>query len=442
MKKPTTPPEFRVLFQDIEKGRFPEILSKVPSPLVKGRYLHWDELRYRTPPEGLTHEEWWLGLKWHRTSPSKPIPLSDTTGGSFEYSQPDVVLQSLHEIDMGAGGYIQMPSEITNRETRDRYYYSSLVEEAITSSQLEGSATTREVAKEMLRTRRPPRDRGERMILNNFLTMRRISDLKRDALTPELVLEIHRIITEQSLDDPSAAGRFRRSDEDIGIWTQDNLLLHRPPAAGELTDRMIAMCDFANGKTPDSFVHPVLRAIMLHFWLAYDHPFCDGNGRVARALFYWCMLHNGFWLFEFVTISSILKKSPSRYALSFLYTESDDNDLTYFIVYQLEVIGRAIKALHEYIRRKAEQLHAMEAELRGVAVLNHRQKALVSNALRHPRRRYTIESHMNSHGVVYQTARTDLLDLRERDLLEATKVGRRWSFTPVADLHRRLAKLE
>ena len=102
-------------------------------------------------------------------------------------------------------------------------------------------------------------------------------------------------------------------------------------SASNCTERMGLMCDFANSKTPEGFVHPVLRSIILHFWLAYDHPFVDGNGRVARALFYWSMLRHGYWLFEFVSISQIILKAPVKYGRAFLYTETDDNDLTYFI---------------------------------------------------------------------------------------------------------------
>ncbi|MCK4350642.1 MAG: Fic family protein, partial [Candidatus Krumholzibacteria bacterium] len=120
---------------------------------------------------------------------------------------------------------------------------------------------------------------------------------------------------------------------------------------------------------------------------------------------------------------------------------TDDNDLTYFIIYQLDVILRAIRELHLYIRRKAEQLAAVEAELRGVEILNHRQRALIGHALRHPKHRYTIESHRSSHAVVYQTARTDLMDLRDRGILRANKVGKKWFFTPASDIHGQLARL-
>jgi Fic family protein len=204
---------------------------------------------------------------------------------------------------------------------------------------------------------------------------------------------------------------------------------------------MKIMCDFANGKTPNSFVHPALRAIILHFWLAYDHPFTDGNGRTARALFYWSMLRSDFWLFEFISISSIIRKAPAQYARSFLYTESDDNDLTYFVLGQIKVIMKALEELVQYVKRKTKQVRVMEAELRGVEVLNHRQKALISHALRHPQHRYSIESHKRSHNVVYQTARSDLLNMVERGLLIKNKIGRRLYFSPVPDLNKSLVIL-
>src|SRR5205814_10028127 len=58
--------------------------------------------------------------------------------------------------------------------------------------------------------------------------------------------------------------------------------------------------------------HPMVRSMILHFWLAYDHPFVDGNGRTARALFYWSMLRNGYWMFEYITISKIILSGPDR----------------------------------------------------------------------------------------------------------------------------------
>jgi Fic family protein len=215
-------------------------------------------------------------------------------------------------------------------------------------------------------------------------------------------------------------------------------VLHVPPPADELSRRTLEMCNFANAQTSGGFIHPLLRSIILHFWLAYDHPFVDGNGRTARALFYWSMLKRGYWLFEFITISKVIHMGPVKYAQAFLYTETDGNDLTYFILYHANVVRRAISELYKYIDRHTERLNEANKHLQAFALLNHRQRELISHALRHPDQRYTVESHRNSHRVVYETARSDLLELAERGLLDKRKIGKTWVFTPAPDLSEKL----
>ncbi len=438
MKRPQTPPAFDDLMRDVEVGRFPHLISEVDL----SNYLHWDELRYRTPPRGLTHREWWLGIKLYRGALWKEIPLVDCSGIPFRVLIIDPILEYLHQIDLGRPGFSGVLEQAISSEFSNIYFVDSLIEEAITSSQLEGATTTRQVAREMLRTGRVPQNRSEQMILNNYLTMNAIGELKDQPLTQDLIFYLHRMVTEDTLDDPSGTGRFRYAKESVHVADLvTGEVLHRPPPAEELPKRLQAMCDFANGKTPDWFIHPALRAIILHFWLGYDHPFVDGNGRTARALFYWSMLRNGYGLFKFLSISQILRKAPVKYSRSFLYTETDDNDLTYFILYQLRVIEQTVDVFHQYVKRKARLFEGTDQVLKNSAVFNHRQRALLSHALRHPRHRYTIYGHQNSHNVVYQTARTDLLNLQAHGLLNAIKAGKQWVFTPVENLSQKLTML-
>lgn len=434
---PRKPPPLRELLERC--GGLQEtlsLLSRLATTAAGDRYLHWDELRHRPPPEGLSHEQWWLAEKLSRRP--TPLPLLASDGKGFWCSQPPVLLQGLHEIDMQAGASVVAPEAVTTRSTRDRYLLSSLMEEAITSSQMEGAATTRDVAKAMIRSHRPPRDRSERMILNNFLTMQRIRELRQQQLTPQLVLDLHRVVSEDTLDDPADAGRLRPPGKEVVVDDAYGTVFHVPPPAEELPQRLEELCRFANGETPKVFIHPVLRAIALHFWLAYDHPFCDGNGRTARALFYWAMLHQGYWLFEFISISSVINQARGKYERSFLFSESDDNDLTYFLLAQVKVILQAIGSLHAYLERKAGEVGALQQRLEGMEGLNHRQLALLRHALRHAGFRYTVLSHQSCHGVSHQTARSDLQKLAARGLLIAGKDGRREIFRVPEDLAARL----
>ncbi len=203
---------------------------------------------------------------------------------------------------------------------------------------------------------------------------------------------------------------------------------------------MQRICDFAN-ETKGVFVHPVIKSIILHFMLGYEHPFVDGNGRTARALFYWSMLRHNYWLAEFISISQIVLNAPAKYGRAYLFTETDEGDLTYFILYHLKIITRAIVSLHEYIARKTAEIQRFETELRGIELLNSRQRALVRHAVRHPGTRYTIEEHRHSNNIAYETARSDLLDLSRRDLFVQSREGKRWVFTAQPQLMGRLAAI-
>jgi len=415
------------------------VLTTHGGPLQGGRYRHWDQLIYLEPPGDLSHEEWWTGVKLSRSLLQKPLPFVDKTGKFFQLGMPDPALAMTHDIDRDACGQIQISEQVTNPATRDRYIMSSLIEEAITSSQLEGAATTGKVAKEMIRTGRKPRDKSERMIVNSYRAMQFIREVRNRKLSPEIIFDLHRLVTDGTLENPDAAGRVRRPDEPVAVYDpRDESLLHEPPEAGTLHDRLVALCDFANHKTPEYFVHPVVRAILLHFWIGYDHPFVDGNGRTARAIFYWSMLSQDYWLSEYLSISSILKKGPAKYMRAYLYSETDQGDVTYFVLFHLRVIIRAIRELKTYLERKMTEFRQTSDLLRRSDRFNHRQIALLGHALRGPATHYTIHSHQSSHNVVYQTARADLLDLVRAKLLELRKVGRMFYFMPVEDLAERV----
>ena len=136
-----------------------------------------------------------------------------------------------------------------------------------------------------------------------------------------------------------------------------------------------------------------------------------------------------------------MRREPGEYGRAFLHTESDENDLTYFIVYQLNVIRRAVDDLNRYLDRKAAQVQKLDKLLTRSAQFNHRQKVVLAHAVRHPGARYSIRSHGRSHGVAYDTARTDLLELADFDLLSKWQEGRTYVFAAPEKLEERLAAL-
>ncbi|BBP02117.1 Fic family protein [Sulfuriferula nivalis] len=440
MSLPVTPPSLHQLLTQLSSTRVSELVSLPIQSVRNERYFHWDELRHRPTPAGITHDEWWLITKFARVSQARNLALlSDKQGSPFSYVLAESVLKALRYIDRHAGG---ADTQI-DTAARDNYIFGQLIEESITSSQLEGASTTRRVAEELLRTGRKPVDGSERMIANNFAAMQYIQTLAKTDLTPEMICEIQRIITRGTLENSADEGRFRQDDTINVVDNRDGAVLHQPPLATELAQRMQRLCVFANQSEDDEpYCHPVVRAILLHFMLAYDHPFADGNGRTARALFYWAMVRHGYRLMEYVSISSILRKATGQYKRAYLYTETDDGDVTYFLIHQLETIQSAIYALREYLAIKQNELQQTQQLLTGMNnKLNLRQIALITGALKGRADTYTISSHQRSHGISYATARQDLMDLVTFGLLQEQKNGKAFQYFAPLNLRAVIGQL-
>lgn len=427
----------------VSPERFLNALNAPTDSRSSEQYLHWDKLRRLDPPSGLTSQEWWWRIKVLERQPStRDLPLLDKEGTPFKYCLPDQLLRSLHHVDQHCAGEVAMEEVVTSDGgARQRYLVNSLMEEAIRSSQLEGATTSRREAKELLRTGRQPKDRSEQMILNNYRGLQFMREEMADELTPQGVLQLHKILTEGTLDHPDAAGRLQRPEEDrVAVYDRDGgRRLHKPPTAEELPERLQRLCDFANeGDGGEVFVHPVIRAILLHFGLAYDHPFEDGNGRTARILFFWSMRRSGYWMAEYLSISTILRKAPAQYGRAFLETETDEGDTTYFLIHQLQVIEQAINQMRRYLQRKAREVQEIEDLLQGADGFNRRQLEVLTEAIRHPDASYSFSGHAANHRVTHETARSDLFSLAQRGLLTQRRVGREYSFEVPPDLPQRL----
>jgi Fic family protein len=447
MKLPLAPPDLKSLLDKVSG----KVLAKAyenRSQVLDNHYWHWDQIRYRTPPDGLTTESWWVAIKFARSALYRPLPLLNKSGKPFVTAMAEPVLMHLHHIDQEAGGRIlsSFNKELPTREHQQRYLLNSFIEEAITSSQLEGASTTRKVAESMLRQGRKPKDHSERMIFNNFRAMEAVRNMYQNQLTPERILNLHAILTEKTMDDPMDSGRLRTANDIQVIDNRDGTVIHNPPPHTELVGRLKAICDFANANENSTpFIHPVVRAILLHFMIGYDHPFVDGNGRTARTLFYWSMARSGYWLMEYVSISHFLRKAPTQYVKAYLHTETDDNDTSYFVIHQLEIIRRAIEQFHKHVSQISEQQRDVDRAFSTSPALrnrlNHRQIALLTHALKNAGAEYTIQGHQKVHGIATQTARTDLLGLSDMKLLNKELSGVRYIFMAPLDLHERINSL-
>lgn len=413
---------------------------------LNSEYRPWRKVRVIARDLGMDPSDAWQILKIGRLPLRRSLPLKQADGRPFSFVTSPHLLEPLSRIDRATGGGVapfDSPQGAFADEThRWRLRLRTLMDEAAESSLIEGAATTRKEAVEMLRAHRQPRTPGEMMVANNFAALQFIKEKVHLELTEPMLLELQSILTRGTLKHDDEAGRYRRADETIRVVDErTHEDIHIPPRADTLKERMVTLCKFANSDhSRDNYIHPIVKASILHFMIGYEHPFVDGNGRTARAVFYWFALRHGYTIFEYMPISERIRKGFARYPQAFVDCEQDDGDLTYFVLYKLDIIGQALDELAKHLAHEEAKIKRSEAILRISPNLNLRQRLLLEHALRHTSQRYTVKSHAHSNGIAIGTARADLEQLVAKRLMTKSKSGQEVVYRAAESLPERLAR--
>lgn len=379
--------------------------------IVNETFEYWDTIKYKRCPEGCTPQQLWTYVKAARVKSM----MSVWGKYGITLTLTNQMQRMCHEIDMNWGGSWGTDS-IIGDENKEQYLVGSLMEEAIYSSQMEGAATTRKVAKEMLRKKMTPKDKSQQMIANNYQTIQFIVSHKDALLTPELLLQIHQLMIEHTMQNPQEAGCFRSNNDVVVENGITHETVHIPPTYEEIPNFVEDLCRFFNEQDAPQFIHPIIRGIIIHFMVAYVHPFADGNGRTARALFYWYMLKQGYWLTEYLSISRVIAKSKKSYEKAFLYTEADGMDMGYFVAYNMRVLQQSFKQLQDYIKRKQEEKRAANSFLR-IGNINARQAQIIKMFADDSNLVVTIADLQAKFLVSPTTAKADVVGLMNMGLL-------------------------
>jgi Fic family protein len=360
MKKPPmlkgrSDPVFDLLTKSPHKERLTEYLALLKPLDGQGRYLPFDELRYRWAP-GLDSKICWALVKKARTAQyASLLPLGEPMQWGHFLLTP-LAQKAISSVDRQTttAALEYMTSQI-GESAHFSYLLNDLIEdEAISSSQLEGAETTTRVAKDMLKRHRLPRTPDERMVIGNYRMMNFAWEKRYEPLSVELITALHRVGV-SGIDDAQYSPGVLRVNDDVVVQDGQGNTVHVPPPAAGLAARLRVLSRWINQSHDDphraDYLHPLIKGIALHFALGYEHPFRDGNGRVARALFYWFMFKNDFSAFRYIAISVLLRNAPVKYGRSYLNSEADDLDLTYFIDFQCWVVLRAVSSFTEAYRK-------------------------------------------------------------------------------------------
>lgn len=402
-------------------------------------YLHYDQLRHRV------HGKEKLNALWER------IRLARILSSQWVRCLGEVgsgILNATATIQKSCSVVDRLTSSAAETERYEKFDASDYLmdelkaAESIASSQLEGAATTSRVALEMIKVARKPRDESEQMIMGNWRLMQYVSERGNRPVDVKELLNMHRVAVEGINDVKYAPGQLRTDEDDVAVVDHEGNIIHTPPPAHTLQEALQSLCDFINTShetaEDESWLHPLVKACIIHFTIGYLHPFKDGNGRTARALFYWYMLKCGYTAFRYISISKLLKNAPVQYVRSYLYTETDELDLTYFVNYQCEIVSRAVREYIDYIQQIIEtraQLKQWLYESGIYADLNARQRDLATVALNQPGVLFTAAEVRDRMKVSENTARDDLKKLTVLGLMKTMKEGKGNVYLSPKSLH-------
>ena len=225
---------------------------------LNAKYPYWDKVKYQIIPDNISYEDLWRAIKIIRDAKAIPLKFGNYT---FNFCNTDNIQRELHYFDLNIGGSLSSDNLIP-AEDKNKYLISSIMEEAIASSTIEGAVSTRKKAKEMLRKKSCPKNKSEQMILNNYEGIKHILKKKNEKLTPELLLEVHKILTHNTLDNKEHEGSFR-DNNDICVYDMVNSQeVYDPPDHKEILSLIKAVCDFFNYDSKEYFVHPINKGII------------------------------------------------------------------------------------------------------------------------------------------------------------------------------------
>lgn len=393
---------------------------------IQEEYLYWDKVKY-LKDKNLTNEILWGTVKILRKLNNNTISLKskgDFNNYFFNFNTNQYLSQKLQYLDTNFGAGLQKEKLLSDLD-KQQYLNNALMEESIFSSMIEGATTTRVKAKDMLRKNKKPLNKSEQMILNNYKTIQYISEHQEKDMSIDMLYDIHQLVTENTLEDENV-GVFRQTNDVNVVNEITGEIVHTPPNHDEVEALMKSFCDFFNNNPKEDFIHPIVKGSILHFLIGYIHPFVDGNGRTARAIFYWYLLKNGYWLTEYLSISRVIMKTKVQYEKAYLYTEIDDMDVTYFIHYQVKVLLRAFEELKTYVAKKKKEQSKLTKYLK-IDGLNERQATLLQKIEEDNNRFFTVKEVENTFNVTNQTARNDIEELVKKGLLKKVAVNKKTS---------------
>jgi Fic family protein len=220
-------------------------------------------------------------------------------------------------------------------------------------------------------------------------------------------------------DDANYSGRFR--DDIVRVISRSNQVVHE----GIKFDLIeLALTEALMVATKNQRHFPkIIKGILLHYFVAYIHPFFDGNGRTARTLFYLKAIKNDLGFVELLSLSAYLKNHGTQYEKAFEKVIGNDLDVTYFIDFNLDALLQAITE----IEKKVDYLLSI-GQLKQKYELTDNQVGLLQRLALNRFRKVSIEDYAQQIDKSREVSRQELQDLCKQGFLTEEKDSKKFVY--------------
>jgi len=224
--------------------------------------------------------------------------------------------------------------KIDSTKSIERYI---VILDSYSTATIEGARTTVNKIKEIVNKNNTANiNKSEQMVLNSI---KACNFAYNNDINMQSIRTVFDLLTYRVCENESVKGTYFR-DGDVFVGN-DTKVVHTPCKVQDIEKRITELFNWLH----NSNLNIILKACIAHFYIVYIHPFCDGNGRLARLFNSSYMINHGYDKFKCVSISDSINNNLHDYYLKLEeseYNYSGSLDITPFIEYMLEMICESI----------------------------------------------------------------------------------------------------
>jgi Fic family protein len=369
------------------------------------KYMYFDDLK-KWPTE-FSKEKFWALVKSQRKFSSQPIVPVNFNDQNFRLSHVFAHQEVLHLIDSGK---FAPTGNLTKKQLKE-FANKALISECIYSAAIEDDQIKPASAKKTLLEATPNKTKQDEFVKQTQKNLQSLYELK--ILSPVLLKNLF--------------GELRAEDDRfVQSPSNKKMVCYIAPTTAVFEKQFDELIKFANNSTKHKFIHPVMKAIILHFWALILKPFANNNGIFARGLYYWYLQNNGYEGLALLPLSENIKGNLTGYSKAISAAAQDDNDFTYFASFIFEMLQTSANNFTQTTKGKSANVVATIIAKTG---LNQRQGALLFDLAKFKYARTNFTSYMKENSITRKTAADDLKFLEKNGYLTAQKVGKNVFYT-------------